>query len=44
MGNQPHFKLQAATADELVFEFDGGTNFAPATDTSAVITGTSSAE
>jgi hypothetical protein len=33
MGNQPHFKLQAATADELVFGFDGGTNFVPATDT-----------
>jgi hypothetical protein len=32
LGNQPHFKLQAATADELVFGFDGGTNFAPATD------------
>jgi len=33
MGNQPRFKLQAATADELVFGFDGGTNFAPAKDT-----------
>ena len=29
MGNQPHFKLQAAIADELVFGFDGGTNFVP---------------
>ena len=33
MGNQPRFKLQAATADELVFGFDGGTNFVPAKDT-----------
>jgi hypothetical protein len=32
MGNQPHFKLQAATADELVFGFAGGTNFVPGKD------------
>jgi len=32
VGNQPRFKLKSATADELVFAFDGGTNFAPATD------------
>jgi len=32
MGNQPHFKLQAATADELVFAFAGGTNFVPEKD------------
>jgi hypothetical protein len=33
MGNQPHFKLTSATTDELVFDFDGGTNFEPAKDT-----------
>jgi hypothetical protein len=32
MGNQPHFTLQAATADELVFGFAGGTNFVPEKD------------
>jgi len=32
MGNQPRFKLQAATADELVFGFAGGTNFVPEKD------------
>jgi hypothetical protein len=32
VGNQPRFKLESASADELVFAFDGGTNFAPATD------------
>jgi hypothetical protein len=32
MGNQPHFKLASATADEMVFDFDGGTNFEPARD------------
>jgi len=32
LGNQPRFKLQAATADELVFGFAGGTNFVPAKD------------
>ena len=32
MGNQPHFKLQAASTDELVFGFDGGTNFVPEKD------------
>ena len=32
MGNQPRFKLQAASADELVFGFAGGTNFVPERD------------
>lgn len=34
MGNQPHFKLDLAksTPTELVFAFDGGTNFDPAKD------------
>jgi hypothetical protein len=32
MGNQPRFKLEAATADELVFGFAGGTNFVPEKD------------
>lgn len=34
MGNQPHFKLDLAksTPTELVFAFDGGTNFDPARD------------
>ena len=32
VGNQPRFKLKSASADELVFAFDGGTSFAPATD------------
>jgi hypothetical protein len=33
-GNQPHFKLDAekSTPTELVFAFDGGTNFDPAKD------------
>jgi hypothetical protein len=33
-GNQPHFKLDVAksTPTELVFAFDGGTNFDPAKD------------
>jgi hypothetical protein len=32
MGNQPRFKLQSATTDELVFGFAGGTNFVPEKD------------
>lgn len=34
LGNQPHFKLDLAksTPTELVFAFDGGTNFDPAKD------------
>jgi len=32
VGNQPRFKLKSASADGLVFAFDGGTNFAPARD------------
>lgn len=34
MGNQPHFKLdvERSTPNELVFAFDGGTNFDPAKD------------
>jgi hypothetical protein len=34
MGNQPRFKLNraASTGGELVFDFDGGTNFDPAKD------------
>jgi hypothetical protein len=32
MGNQPRMRLKAATAEELVFDFDGGTNVAPERD------------
>jgi hypothetical protein len=32
LGNQPRMRLKAATGDELVFDFDGGTNFVPEKD------------
>jgi hypothetical protein len=32
LGNQPRMKLKAAGGDDLVFDFDGGTNFAPEKD------------
>jgi hypothetical protein len=32
LGNQPRFRLKTATAGELVFDFDGGTNFVPGKD------------
>jgi len=32
LGNQPRMKLKASSGDDLVFDFDGGTNFVPEKD------------
>lgn len=32
LGNQPRMKLKASAGDDLVFDFDGGTNFSPEKD------------